>query len=211
MLASSKELVGNIVSSGSVNGHNTTKLKYARLADITTKELSPFVLVDTWGVDSSNYSQAKFNDLLKGNLPQDYQMSSTYKFTSNTSTPEPQNRKIHCAIFFVTIGDLNANSKYLGYVKEYAEYASRNSVSPLYCITKVDEDEAYANCRNSFPNFAPLLAKAAVTFNTQENHIFPLVNYKSETGKSKYVECYVYDLLVKACRCASTNPDFLPE
>ena len=204
MINSGSNLI-TIAQSGSSVGHNTKEIKYYRLADLKNPQkplLTPFNLVDTWGVDKHNYEDFFFNELLDGQVPSGYSIEKTCLSMTNVSHTK---RRIHCAIFFVCLADLNANSEYLSYVKKYAGFASNKGITPLYCISKIDEDMQYANCRSSVPDLSDLIARAAKVFNTYETRVFPIVNYKIEQRKSNVVDCYIYNLLLKACDCGYTN------
>lgn len=221
LLSSKDAIVGNIAQSGSSQNHCTSELKSYRLVSLESKKPTGFRLVDSWGVTASNYDPGFVTLLFGGKIPGGWKMSTPFRLADGAPQGGEKPFKPHCVIFFVPASDLEMNSRYLDRIVQCADVASRLSVSCVYAITKVDDISAASpnqsfsrnssagNLRSSLDyseqRVQQLILKAAKLFNTNENQVVALMNYKNENLKSLQLDKWIYRLLHAAAAQASAK------
>jgi len=227
-LLSTENIPLKIASSGGSGGHVTKQFSYYNVCSFSRengklieKELTPFLLWDTWGLDRNNYNRNDFTLILQGKLPEDFQMTSEIKYGDSRFKQVEQNRQ-HCVLFFITAADLQTESEYLKSTKKFVEEATQLEVPSIIVISQADTAvDANDNRKGVIQNidlrdpnsdlelYPPvlmqLITKAANYFKIDDNCIFPLINYKNEVTTNLRIDKYIAVILDKACCLASSS------
>jgi len=180
-----------VAAEGGSSNHVTSALTRFSIKDLQDENLVsvPINIFDIWGMDTDNYQNKMFLDVLRGELPEGYIMKDRTTVTQsmanekilkdvNTSKAE---RTIHSVIFFMPY-NIEDNPKFTDALSENFLYCTRdNKMNPIVVVTRASmEGDSKAQ--------EQLRLKIAEKFTLPAGSIFMYDNYTKEEDKTMGID-----------------------
>ena len=203
------KLVMRAIAGGS-DTHVTCRLQaypLYRVDDGLRGQLSRFRVLDSWGLDRNSYKNNEFKMILKGQLPQKFEMNQSMlkiKFDPTVVA----DRGVHSIIFFIAIGELQTDqpTPLLTATQQYIRESVKAGIQPFVAISMVD------TLYDGFPHSGAYpekeVQRASQILSLAEGNIFPIKSLVAKDGKRDFIiECRLLHLLSTAANCASNVRD----
>jgi len=187
---------------GGAENHVTTALTRFSIKDLEINEIEgfntiPINLFDIWGMDADNYQNGMFLDVLKGKLPESFEMKdrTVQSQILKDAVWSQSERTIHSVIFFMPY-NIEDNPLFTDALAENFRICTKdNKMNPVIVVTRASF-EGESDAQNS------LRMKISEKFNIPAGQIFMYDNYTHEGDKTMEIDRKTLQILAHTLNSA---------